>query len=118
MKQRVTFGAKDKRRDQRRPVSLTGSIDGVPVKLVDVSFAGVGGGVLELRNAAELTIGEGELTTLAFTTAEGRQVTMKITIQRIDPKSGAFGATFTALSGRQFDTIERLMFPRRGSAKA
>ncbi len=118
MKQRVTFGAKDKRRDQRRPVSLAGSIDGTPVKLVDVSFAGVGGGFMELSSAADLTIGEGEVTTLTFKTADGQQVTLKITIQRIDLKSGAFGATFTALSGKQFDAIERLMFPRRGKTTA
>ena len=114
MRQRVTFGFKDKRRDQRRPVSIEGSIGGARVDLVDLSFTGIGGGAMELHNAAnDLRIEEGEQTRLEITGAGGQKVSLQVTIQRIDRETGMFGATFRALSSAQFDAIEKLMFPRR-----
>ena len=54
MRQRVTFGFKDKRRDQRRPVSLAGTIDGVAVTLTDLSFHGIGGCTVEPGDLVKL----------------------------------------------------------------
>ncbi len=118
MKQRVSFGAKERRRDQRRPISIEGSIDGVRVDLFDLSFAGVGGCTIVLGKSAGLNIREGQDATLAFTDPDGRQVTLSVKIQRIDHAAGEFGATFLNLSDRDFDAVEKLMFPRRGNAKA
>ena len=117
MKQRVSFGIKEQRRDQRRPVSIPGSIGGVRVDLIDVSVTGIGGGTLALANAAGLNFQEGQDTTLEFTAPDGRQVTLPVRIRRIDNAAGDFGAVFTKLSDRDFDAIEKLMFPRRGIAK-
>ena len=118
MKKRVTFGAKDKRRDQRRPVSIEGSIGGVRVDLLDVSFAGVGGGTMALGDAAGLDLQEGQDTTLEFTGPDGQHVRLSVKIQRIDHDTGKFGAAFTELSDKDFDVIEKLMFPHRANAPA
>ncbi len=54
MRKRVTFAFKDKRRDQRRPISLAGSIDGVAVTLTNLSFHGIGGCAVDSRDLAKL----------------------------------------------------------------
>ena len=118
MKQRVTFGFKDNRRNQRRPVSIEGSIGGVRVDLVDLSLTGVGGGTIALGDAAGLDIHESQNTTLNFTGTDGQPVALRVKIERIDQAAGAFAATFDELSDKDFDAIEKLMFPRRGGAKA
>ncbi len=118
MKQRVSFGAKEKRRDQRRAISIEGSIDGVRVDLIDLSVTGLGGRTIALRNSASLYIHEGRYATLEFTSPDGQQVALSVKIQRIDHAAGEFGATFLNLSDRDFDAVEKLMFPRRGNAKA
>ena len=143
MRQRVTFGFKDKRRDQRRPVSLAGTIDGVAVTLTDFSFHGIGGCAVERDDLVKLMpepkqvesenpdedqdaaqgVDDGEeknkedkIATLEFTAADGQQMTLEVNIQHTDHSKGTFGAIFTTLSSAQFDAIERLMFPRRGVA--
>ena len=116
MSQRISFGTKEQRRDQRRPVSIEGTIGGVRVELVDLSFTGVGGGTIALANAEGLDLKGGERSTLMFTGPNGLPVTMPVTIQRIDDAAGAFGAVFSELSDGDFDAIEKLMFPRRAKA--
>ena len=118
MKQRITFDSKEKRRDQRRPVSVKGSLGRASADLTNLSFTGVGGTLTDLRAATGLVVGEDAPTTLVFTGAGGQQVSLRATIQHINPETGVFGATFAALSSKQFDAIEKLMFPRRGGAKA
>ena len=118
MSQRVSFGIKEKRRDQRRPVSIKASIGGVGVDLIDLSLTGVGGGTIALGSADGLDLKGGQISTLMFTGANGQLVTLPVTIQRIDDAGGEFGALFTELSDADFDAIEKLMFPRRGGAKA
>ncbi len=142
MKQRVTFGFKDQRHDQRRPVSRAGSIDGAAVTLTDLSFHGIGGCFVEPADLVKLLpepkqiesekpkedqdngqgVDDGEEeneeeeinATLEFTVADGVHITLEVTLQRVDRSAGTFGATFKTLSNAQFDAIERLMFPRRG----
>ncbi len=118
MRQRVTFGTKEQRRDQRRPVSIAGSIAGARVDLVDLSISGIGGGDLSLRGGVDVAIEEGQHTILEFAGADGTAVRLPITIERIDQATGEFGASITSLSDSDFDAIERLMFPRRGGANA
>ena len=118
MRQRVSFGAKERRRDQRRSVSVDGSIGGVRVGLIDLSLTGVGCGTVALEAAAGLELEVGQDTTLECTGPNGRQVTLSVRIQRIDAAAGEIGATFAELSDEDFDVIEKLMFPRRANAKA
>lgn len=120
MKRRVTFGTKDQRRDQRRPVSVEGRIDGIRVALLDLSVTGVGGGMIALGDAANLDICEGQSKTLQFTgPGPGDEtVSLPVTIQRVDGTAGAFGAVFAELSARDFDAIEKLMFPHRAKTNA
>jgi hypothetical protein len=147
MRQRVTFGFKDKRRDQRRPVSLAGTIDGVAVTLTNLSFHGIGGCAVEPGDLVKLVpepeqdqaeisdedladgesesesrdIDDGEakeedkIATLDFTVAGGQRIILQVKIRRVDHRTGSFGVSFTTLSSAQFDAIERLMFPRRGT---
>jgi hypothetical protein len=117
MKQRVTVGAKEQRRDQRRPVSIAAAVGGIPVDLVDLSLTGVGGGTIALGEAAGLDIREGQDHTLDFTGPDGQPVSLRVKIQRIDHAAGEFAAAFAELSDTDFDAIEKLMFPRRGAAK-
>ena len=114
VRQRVTFGFKEKRRNQRRPVTVEGVVGGVRVDLFNLSFTGSGGRIVDYDAEAELPIEEGTVTTLAFTGAGAQEVSLTATIQRIDPATGEIGVTFSALPDRAFDTIEKLMFPPRG----
>jgi hypothetical protein len=118
MSQKVSYATKEQRRDQRRPVSIEGSVAGVRVDLVDLSLTGVGGGTIALGDAAGLDIREGQHTTLDFTGPDGQPVALRVKIERIDHAAGAFAAAFEELSDTDFDAIEKLMFPRRGAARA
>ena len=114
---RVTFGTKEHRRDQRRPVPIEGRIGGVKVELVDLSLTGVGGGTVSLAGTSGMSLQEGESTSLEFTGPDGQTITLPVTIQRFDDGASGFGAVFSQLSGQDFDAIEKLMFPRRGKAR-
>ncbi len=118
MTQKYSYGTHEQRRDQRRPVSIEGSIGGVPVDLVDLSVTGVGGGTIALGDAAGLDIREGQHTTLNFTGPDGQPVALRVKIERIDHAAGEFAAAFDELSDGDFAAIEKLMFPRRGAARA
>jgi hypothetical protein len=112
MKKRTSFGSKEHRRDQRRPVSIAGSLDGVRIDLM----TGVGARTVALGETPGLELQEGQEAELTFTDPDNREVTLTVTIRRVDHEAGAFGATFTGLSDQGFDVIEKLMFPRRGDA--
>lgn len=114
MKKRTSFGSKEHRRDQRRPVSIAGAIDGVRVDLIDLSMAGLGARTVALGTAPGLELQEGQEAELTFTDADNQRATLAVTIRRVDHEAGTFGATFTGLSDQGFDVIEKLMFPRRG----
>ncbi len=118
MTHRVSFGTNEQRRDQRRPVSVEGRIDGGRVDLIDLSITGVGGGTIALGDAASLDIREGQNSILELTGANGQPVSLPVEIQRIDGEAGGFGAKFSELSDDDFDAIEKLMFPRRARSAA
>ena len=118
MKRRISFGFRERRRDQRRPVTVEGQIDGVRVTLLDLSMTGVGGGVNALGGAADLDLRAGEKRTLQFTGPDGATVSLPVSVRRVDGPARGFGANFAALSEREFDAIEQLMFPRRAAMKA
>jgi hypothetical protein len=113
MRKRTSFGSKEHRRDQRRPVSIAGFLDGVRVDLIDLSMSGLGARTVALGQAPGLELEEGQEAKLTFTDPDNREVTLAVTIRRVDHEAGAFGATFTGLSEHGFDVIEKLMFPRR-----
>ncbi|NKB48937.1 MAG: hypothetical protein GKS02_06185 [Alphaproteobacteria bacterium] len=114
MKKRTTFDAKEKRRDQRRPVSIDGMIDGVRFDLIDISLSGLGARTVALGQADGLELEEDQEASLTFTAPDNQQVTLAVTIRRIDHEAGEFGATFARISDQEFDAIEKLMFPCRG----
>jgi len=118
MKQRVSFGAKEQRRDQRRAVSIEASLDGHPVKIIDLSLTGVGGGGVELLETEALGLQEGQYAVLEFRGDNDQRVSLDIEIRRVFEDTGEFGAVFHDISEADFDAIERLMFPRRGNAKS
>ena len=118
MKQRVSFGMKEQRRDQRRPVSIKGSIDGIPVEIVDLSLSGVGGGAVELRETRTLDLQEGQYAVLELRGDNDLHVDLNIEIRRVFPDTAEFGAVFHDISSSDFDAIEKLMFPRRGKTTA
>lgn len=113
MKQRVTFGPKEKRRNQRRPVALTATLGGVSVDLFDLSFTGTGGRIVGFDEASELPFEEGAVAMLEFSCPDGHRVVLKAAIQRLDRTTGELGATFSTLGDRDFRAIEKLMFPPR-----
>ena len=115
MGQRVTYATKEQRRDQRRPVSIAGSIGGIPVDLVDLSVTGVGGGTIALGNTDDIELRAGQRTALEFAGPDGQTIALGVKIERIDHAAGEFGAVFDELSDQDFDAIEKLMFPRRGA---
>ncbi len=117
MRPRISVIKPEHRRDQRRPVSLRGSVDGERVEVMDLSLGGVGGRFIVRGDSANLNIRQGQYTNLSLTGPDGQQVSVSIQIRRIYYASGKFGAMFTGLSSSDFDAIERLMFPRRGRAK-
>jgi len=116
MRQRVSFSAREQRRDQRRAVDIEGTLDGYPVQIVDLSLSGVGGGCVELREKQTLDLQEGQYAVLEFRGADDQPVALNVEIRRIFDETGEFGAVFHDISDNDFDAIERLMFPRRGSA--
>jgi hypothetical protein len=117
MTQRVSFSVKEKRRDQRRQVSIRGSIDGCPVEIVDLSLSGVGGGAVELRETQPLDLQEGQYTILELRGENEQHIELNIEIRRVFADTAEFGAVFHDISSSDFDTIEKLMFRRRGNAK-
>ena len=116
MTQRVTVGAKEQRRDQRRPVSIEGLLDGCKVEIVDLSLSGVGGGAVELREAQTLDLSEGQYAVLEFRGNNDQRVSLNVEIRRVFEDTGEFGVVFHDISDADFDTIEKLMFPRRGKS--
>ncbi len=106
------------RRDQRRPVSRTGTINGVEVELFDLSLTGIGVGTLSFEDVSKLDLKEGEQTTIELPGPDGEKLSLSLEIQRVDREVREIGATFAQLSDEDFDAIEKLMFPRRVKAAA
>jgi len=117
MKQRVAFSSKEQRRDQRRAVSIEASLDGQRIKIVDLSLSGFGGGAVELQETESIDLQEGQYAVLEFRGNNDQRVSLNIEIRRVFEETGEFGAVFHDISERDFDAIEKLMFPRRGTAK-
>lgn len=118
MKQRVTYSLKEQRRDQRRPVSIDGTLDGQPVQIIDLSLTGVGGGGVELIETDTIELQEGQYAVLEFRGYNDQRVSLDVEIRRVFEDTGEFGAVFHDISATDFDAIERLMFPRRGNVKS
>ncbi len=109
----VAKGTRAQRRNQRRPVSRRGWIDGIPVDLFDLSCTGFGAGTPDLGSPNGPNIESGLETTLKLAGPDGEEMNLPITIHGIDYRLKQFGASFAMLSERDADAIEKLMFPRR-----
>lgn len=118
MTQRVSFSLKEQRRNQRRPVAIEATLDGHTVQIIDISLTGVGGGGVELLQKQSTGLEEGQYTVLEFYGENNQRVSLNVEIRRVFEETGEFGAVFHDISSADFDAIEKLMFPRRGSGKA
>ncbi len=118
MKRSICFTIKEHCSDQRRTASIVGSIDGVRVQVIDLSFGGTGGRFVLRANTARVNIREGQDAVLTLTGANGRQAVLSVRIAHMSYASGGFGATFTGLTSKNIDMVEKLMFPRRETVAA
>jgi len=73
---------------------------------------------VELLEKQSTGLEEGQYTVLEFYGENNQRVSLNVEIRRVFEETGEFGAVFHDISSADFDAIEKLMFPRRGSGKA
>lgn len=112
------YSKSNRRRDQRRPVPLPATLDGVPVMIVDLSLSGVGAGTVEEEAPAKFSLRPGQLCRIEFTDAREREVSVLLEITYFLASEGRFGGRFEGLSGEDFDVIQDLMLRRHSAAAA
>lgn len=101
----------ERRRDRRRDVLLSASIDGVPVQVVDVSISGVKG-ALEILAAPGHVFREGARTAITFEDGPEGCQSFDVEIVRVADGSGQFGARFVDLTDQQYRMLERAVLGR------
>lgn len=111
MNRRMTVKGKERRRDRRRHLNLSGRIQGQDVFVVDISITGFGA-VADATNAAQLHLPEGHHTRLEISLDDGRRLEMDVEIKRAVTKDGLFGGRFISLPDKYFRIIEGLMLGR------
>jgi len=110
----VDVKKEERRRDRRRDVLFGASIDGVPVKVVDISISGVKG-ALEILAAPGHVFQEGARTVITFETGPEETQTFEVEIVRVADASGQFGARFVDLTDRQYRMLESAVLGRLNS---
>jgi hypothetical protein len=101
----------ERRRDRRRPVLLSGRLDGCAVQVVDVSLGGVGCAI-ELESGEDWTSLPESDVILEIDGRSGQTYRFAVRVTWINEDSGTFGATFSALSDVQFRVLEKLTLGR------
>ena len=101
----------ERRRDWRRTIVLDALLDGHPIKILDVSFGGVGGAI-EIVGQAEYHPELGRILPLSIESERGNTITFEVEIIRLLEPNGVFGARFTSLNDEQFRAVERLTMGR------
>lgn len=97
----------ERRRDRRQDVLLSGQLDAHPVKIVNVSFGGVGGAI-EILGSADYTPPEGVSLPLVIESASGNVEAFTVQVSRVDARRGTFGARFVEMTDHQFRILEKM----------
>ena len=101
----------ERRRDRRRPVLLSGRLNGCAVKVVDVSLGGVGCAI-ELESTEDCEPLPESDVTLEIDGRGGETFRFSVRVTWLDEDKGTLGAAFCALSDAQFRLLERLTLGR------
>lgn len=107
----VDITENERRRDWRRPVLLDATLEGHPIKILDVSFGGLKG-VVEIIGHSEFQPPVNKPLSLSIATKDGGSINFNLTVLRLSDPSGKFGARFDGLNDDQFQVIERLTLGR------
>lgn len=90
-----------------------GWINGIEVRLFDLSLKGIGIGALSFDDISKLDLAVDDETIIEFPGPDGTRLCLPLRIRRIDQSTCRIGATFSGISEQEYDAIEKLMFPRR-----
>ena len=101
----------ERRRDRRRPVLLSGRLDGSPVKIIDVSMGGVRCAI-ELEGEEDISHESDTDLTLEIDGRSGDTHSFTVRVTWVNERSGTLGAAFGSLSDRQFLVLEKVMLGR------
>ena len=115
----IEVGYQERRRDRRREVaidatlkpSIAARLDGYSIRVLDVSFGGIGGELAGDDAAARLPP-LGAKATLILMPPSGEKIAFRVEVVRRDKDGRGFGARFTTLSDREYRVVERLTMGR------
>ncbi len=111
MNRKITVKGKERRRDRRRHLNLSGRIQGHDVFILDISITGFGAAA-DATNVAKLHLPEGHHTRLEVWLDDGRRLEIDVEIKRGITQDGLFGGCFISLPDEYFRIIEALMLGR------
>ena len=108
----VGYARTEQRRDRRRETTFPGRLDGVDVRLVNVSHSGI---EFEIdTDGADLTLWtEGQTTTLQLADGNAASAVLEMKIVRVDGEHRYVAASFAALSDEQYTLVEQLVLRGR-----
>ncbi len=107
----VGYGRSEQRRDRRRETTFPGCLNGIDVRLVNVSHGGI---EFEIVDGADLTLWtEGQTTTLQLAPGDAASAVLEMKIVRVDGEHRYVAASFAALSDEQYTLIEQLVLRGR-----
>lgn len=102
----------ERRRDRRREVIITASLDEQDINILDIGLSGFGAeGAFERHDRTTWPELDGRAE-LRFTDFKERSLLLLVEITSVDTKTGRFGGNFLELSGMAFDVIQDLMLHR------
>ena len=91
---------------------LDGQLDAHPVRILDVSFGGVGGAIEILGSLDYKPETEVDLP-LVIEGRNGAVEAFTVQVLRLDDKAGTFGARFVNMTDHQFRVLEKLTTARQ-----
>jgi hypothetical protein len=108
----------ERRRDRRRAVIITASLDGQDIDILDIGLSGFGAAGAFERHDRSTWPELGGRAELRFTDFKDRSLLLLVEITSVDTKKGRFGGNFIELSGLAFDVIQDLILHRDQRVKA
>ncbi len=90
---------------------LEGRLDGHPIKVLDVSFGGIGGAI-EIVGHGDYQAPADENLRLEIEIGKDQTLIFEVIIVRLMEPAGTFGAQFVSLSDEQFRVLEKLTMGR------
>ncbi len=107
----VGYTRGEQRRDRRRQTVVGGVIDGIRVRLHDISHSGVDVEIEDIEvDLARWAVGQ---TCALLLEGSGIDEALDLRIARIDADSGHLGAKFEAITDEQYKLIEQLVLRGR-----